>query len=263
MRRRGSTGRFYLWMPIGAAAALLLIAAVGALTTFRWATQVGHTALRNTAMRSTVPPGDVMLYEPASGLRRGDIGLQRVTAFPGASGLVMTQVIGLPGDHVSCCHPHGTLLVNGRPLSGRAVNSGHSPPLGTFSVTLRPGEYWLLGGQGQAASSSGRVPAGDMAGRVVAVVHNGSLQTVRTPQPFTAEGLAPADTRPALPVVWLLIAAAALAMMVAVSAFGTGHYLYRRYRDHRRHGQHRRYRQRTAAPAGARGNPFRPPVSRV
>lgn len=67
-------------------------------------------------MENTILPGDRLLYVSPSGLRRGDIVLERVPVASGTPDLVVRRVIGLPGDHVSCCGAGGRMVVDGKSL---------------------------------------------------------------------------------------------------------------------------------------------------
>ena len=136
------------------------------------------------SMRPTLAPGDRVLVDKFTGARRawrrGDIVVFDATDVwtPELNGvLVVKRIIGLPGDHVSCCDREGRLVRNGVHLPERftlpAVRPRH------FDVVVPPGRLWVMGDdRGVSLDSSayaflpdgGSVPVNDVVGRAVAVV---------------------------------------------------------------------------------------------
>jgi signal peptidase I len=69
-------------------------------------------------------------------------------AAPNDNSHLIKRVIGLPGDHVSCCNALGQMTINGVPLSEPYI----SLPPGvtradryTFDVTVPKGDIWVMG----------------------------------------------------------------------------------------------------------------------
>jgi signal peptidase I len=118
------------WLTLALTAALLVAGLVGTLLSVRQVTDAG------ASMENTIRPGDKLLYVPSSGLRRGDLVLEAVAAAPGAPDLVVRRVIGLPGDHVSCCDANGGITVDGKRLDETYLFPGNAPSSARFSVTL-------------------------------------------------------------------------------------------------------------------------------
>ena len=94
---------------------------------------------------------------------------------------LIKRVIGLPGDHVTCCNALGQMSVNGTPLeepyvrkeSGAAAASGV-----TFDITVRPGSLWVMGDNrynskdsrfNRGTPTKGFVPMTDVVGRAFVV----------------------------------------------------------------------------------------------
>jgi signal peptidase I len=90
------------------------------------------------------------------------------------------RVIGLPGDHVTCCDAQGRLTVNGVPLlEGSYVYPGEAPSTEFFNVTVPPGRLWVMGDhRGDSADSryhggdpwNGTIPESAVVGRVFLVI---------------------------------------------------------------------------------------------
>jgi signal peptidase I len=195
-----------------------------------------------SVMEPTLRRGDALITVPASGLRRGDIVLARAvvrhgrTQWSARGGLEVLRVIGLPGDHVSCCNAAGQLVVDGKALDETYLPARTVPSLTRFSVTLGPGRYWLMGDRRRIALDSrqrGPAPLSDIPRRVVAYVSNGSFHILRTPEAFVANGLEPRDTRFALAPVWSIVCGAGIVLLLGVSIFGIARGLVRRHRNKR------------------------------
>lgn len=61
---------------------------------------------------------------------------------------LIKRVIGLPGDHVTCCNALGQLTVNGTPIDETAyLDLPHGAPASVlaFDVTVPQGSLWVLG----------------------------------------------------------------------------------------------------------------------
>lgn len=55
------------------------------------------------------------------------------------------RVVGLPGDHVSCCDKQGRLMVNGKALDEPYVYPGDAPSSIPFTITVPNGRLFLCG----------------------------------------------------------------------------------------------------------------------
>ncbi|WP_144659990.1 signal peptidase I [Paenarthrobacter nicotinovorans] len=58
---------------------------------------------------------------------------------------LVKRIIGLPGDHVSCCDAQGRVSVNGVALDESYVNPAESPSPQTFDVVVPAGKVWVMG----------------------------------------------------------------------------------------------------------------------
>jgi signal peptidase I len=106
--------------------------------------------------------------------RIGDDALNLV-GIAGPSTDYVKRVIGLPGDHVSCCNTNGQVTVNGVPLSESSyIYPGDAPSDLRFNVTVPPGRLWVMGdNRGDSADSryrsqdpgDGTVPESAVVGR--------------------------------------------------------------------------------------------------
>jgi signal peptidase I len=68
--------------------------------------------------------------------------------FGGGSGPTpyIKRVIGLPGDHVTCCNAHGLITVNGVPLHESSyLYPGSAPSAVRFSIVVPAGQLWVMG----------------------------------------------------------------------------------------------------------------------
>jgi signal peptidase I len=232
-RRR--TGRIVFWVIFAAAAASVVAAHLWGSKT------VSSFSEPSPSMEPTVQPGNDLLADIGSAVRRGDI----ITLYlpPDFSTKISTggdyvrRVIGLPGDRVACCDSRGRVTVNGKSLTETYVYPGGQPySKEPFSVTLGTGQLWVLGdNRGDAVDSRvwGPVPESDVVGRVEILISGGSFRRVQTPPTFVAEGLAPADDRTAtveIPVVLGILAAPTL---LVVTVFGIIRTVIRRRRRRR------------------------------
>jgi signal peptidase I len=222
-------GRLWFWLAFALAGILSVTGVAASL-----ASGLQEIANANTSMENTIRPGDRLLVVQPSGLRRGDVVLQRVAALPGTNDLIVRRVVGMPRDRVSCCDAHGRVVVDGKPLDETYLYSGDAPSASRFSVTLAAGQYWLLGDHRLIALDSrirGPASVTDITGRAAAIIRGASFITLRTPATFVADGLAPPDTRSiVMPIVWRLLAIVALTVLLALSIFGTTRWLLRRLR---------------------------------
>ncbi len=228
-RRR--VGRIVFWALAGLAAAALIISiAVPILTIQPYLEQ-------STSMQPTLAPGDRIFAATGSGVRPGDVVVLRVPArISGTNDLFVKRVIGVAGDHVACCNAQGRITVNGKPLDETYLYPGDPPSMTSFSVTLRKGQIWVMGDHRNISVDSrkwGPVPADGIVGQVLFVTHGSAISVLRTPKTFVSDGLAPADARPDRYVTLAFVAAAAVAALLLLTAFGTTRFAIRRRRARR------------------------------
>jgi len=77
------------------------------------------------------------------------------------------RVIGVGGDHVTCCDAQGRVAVNGTPLDEQTyLFPGNKPSDNTFDVEVPEGKLWVMGDH-RAASSDSRAHLGDPGGGFV------------------------------------------------------------------------------------------------
>jgi signal peptidase I len=230
--RRPVAGRIAFWVLFGlAVVALIACFAVPVLTVKPFQDPA-------PGMENSIYPGD-SLFVASGDLHRGDIVVlhvpERQSHDPGDLGFVK-RLIGLPGDHVACCNASGRLTVNGKALNETYLFPHSKPSLKRFSVTLRPGEIWVIGDHRSISVDSrkwGQVPESGVVGRVI-LIHSGSSTTApRTPQTYVANGLAPVDKRYEFWVLLAVVAVASVALIVILTIFGTIRFVVRRRRNRR------------------------------
>ena len=214
---RSRVARIVFWALTGLAVVLLVVSIVMLFVITR------VYAVSTPTMGNTVPSGDRVLLAPGTGVRRGDVVVLRVpVSVSGTSTVFVKRVIGLPGDHVACCDSRGRITVNGRPLDESYLFPGDPPSRSGFSVSLGPGQIWVMGDSRTISVDSrkwGPVPISGVVGRVVLVNHGLSFTALHTPRTYVTEGLAPADTRSnAYLVLGLLIASSIVALLVLALA---------------------------------------------
>jgi signal peptidase I len=228
-RRR--IGRFVFWAMVGLAVVALVASLAVPVLTIQAYTEQSPT------MEKAIFPGERLLIVTGTDLRRGDVVVLRVPARQSrTSGLFIKRVIGLPGDHVACCDARGQITVNRKPLDETYVYPGNRPALSGFSVTLGPGQIWVMGDHRNISVDSrkwGPVPVSGVVGRVVFVVRGSHLVALRTPQAFVSDGLAPVDTRPDLYLRLAFLALASVAALLLLTVVGITGFVIRRRRSRR------------------------------
>ncbi|KQV07710.1 signal peptidase I [Leifsonia sp. Root112D2] len=93
---------------------------------------------------------------------------------------LIKRVIGLPGDHVTCCNTLGQLSVNGVPIKEPYIllPAGETNASHPFDVVVPKGDLWVLGDNrwrsqdsslNQGLPGKGFVPITDVVGRAVLI----------------------------------------------------------------------------------------------
>jgi signal peptidase I len=110
------------------------------------------------------------------------LGVIGLTA-PDSNDHLIKRVIGLPGDHITCCGDFGQISVNGVPLDEPYItvpsdDSDAAPS--TFDVTVPEGRIWVMGDNRYDSADSlnhytrgdpggGMVPIDDVVGRAILI----------------------------------------------------------------------------------------------
>jgi signal peptidase I len=224
---RGLRGRVTFWLLFAAC----VLAWVGGVVTVVATTRV--FTVPSTSMENTIRPGDRLLVDRTTQVRRGDVIVeQQRQATYLALGDYVRRVIGLPGDHVVCCNAAGHITVDGKPLDETYLYPGDAPSVLRFNVIVPRGKLFLLGDHRSVALDSQRTGpvAAHVIGRVFAVIRGGHLIFLRTPPTFVADGLAPRDTRVAPALIGLAVSGAASCLIVVLAIVGITRYAIRRRR---------------------------------
>jgi signal peptidase I len=214
--RRRHAGRVIFWVLFGLAVACVIGGLAGTV-----ATGPDYT-MPSTSMQPALQPGDRVFVAKGQDVRRGDIVVFDVPAGSSIeSGLYVKRLIGLPGDHVACCNKAGEVTVDGKALNeSQYLYPGNAPSGIKFSVTLGPGEVWVMGDHRSISLDSrywrGSVLKSEIVGRVYLIAHGSSFTLVSTPRTFTADGLAPAGSRVTWPLVCVGVAVVALAVLIVL-----------------------------------------------
>ncbi len=186
------------------------------------------------AMEKTLTPGEHIVVVLGRAVHRGDIIVFHTPTAPAEVSL--KRLIGLPGDRVACCDARGRVTVDGKPLDETYIEPGGPPSAKRFSVSLGPGQIWVMGDNRNISLDSrewGPVRASAIVGRVFAMGSGVSETTFRTPQTYLAQGLAPAGTR-VPPLVWgTLLAIVGVVALIVLAVVGMIRSAIRRSRARR------------------------------
>jgi signal peptidase I len=159
----------------------------------------------SASMENTLRPGDRVLvdklaYRFGGEPRRGDVVvfdgagsfapqrppgnrvLGALRAAAASAGLVapaesdfVKRVIGVGGDHVTCCDKRGRIKVNGQPVDEDYLFVGDAPSQAPFDIVVPQGRLWVMGDHRSDSADSraflgapggGTVPVGEVIGRV-------------------------------------------------------------------------------------------------
>lgn len=184
-------------------------------------------------MENTIKPGDTVVVDRTAQVHRGDVIVERQPAT--GPEYYVRRVIGLPGDHVDCCDIHGGITVNGKPLDETYLFPADAPSLSAFSATVPTGKLWLLGDHRSVAldSRTEGALAVQVVGRVFLVLRAGHVISLRAPQTFIADGLAPASSPAPAAVIGAGVSGSALVLLLPLAIFGiVRHTIRRRRRSH-------------------------------
>jgi len=127
---------------------------------------------------SFVPSNSVPARNPISGAFTW-LG-QSIGLLPPDSTDFIKRVIGVGGDHVTCCDAQGRITVNGTPLKETGyLFPGDSPSTQDFDVVVPQGMLWVMGDHRSNSADSrahmgdpggGFVPADKVVGRAMTVL---------------------------------------------------------------------------------------------
>jgi signal peptidase I len=178
----------------------------------------GSNKMPSDSMENTLRIGDTAFVDRTSDVRRGDIVVFKAPEWGGSGAPYLKRVIAVGGDRVQCCDARHRITVNGKPL-----DEDYTTPESTgqaFDVTVPPGRLWVMGDnravsadsrQHQGDPSRGTVAESNVEGRVFAV----GGRPIGTPGTFTRNGLAESRSLFPLPVLGLLVMAAAVLLLLA------------------------------------------------
>ncbi|MGW9045480.1 signal peptidase I [Streptomyces lydicus] len=144
--------------------------------------QIGDRVLVNKlAYRFGGEParGDVVVFDGTGSFVHREQGENPVTGLLRATGAALglarpaetdyvKRVIGIGGDHVTCCDERGRIEVNGEAVREGFVHPGDAPSSVTFDIVVPEGKLWVMGDH-RARSRDSRDHLGDPGGGTVPV----------------------------------------------------------------------------------------------
>ncbi|MGW8401045.1 signal peptidase I, partial [Streptomyces lydicus] len=123
--------------------------------------------------------GDVVVFDGTGSFVHREQGENPVTGLLRATGAALglarpaetdyvKRVVGIGGDHVTCCDERGRIEVNGEAVREGYVHPGDAPSSVTFDIVVPEGKLWVMGDH-RARSSDSRDHLGDPGGGTVPV----------------------------------------------------------------------------------------------
>ncbi|MFD8547872.1 signal peptidase I [Streptomyces sp. NPDC059649] len=123
--------------------------------------------------------GDVVVFDGTGSFVHREQGENPVTGLLRAAGAALglarpaetdyvKRVIGIGGDHVTCCDKRGRIEVNGEPVDEGYLHPGDAPSSVEFDIVVPEGKLWVMGDH-RARSSDSRDHLGEPGGGTVPV----------------------------------------------------------------------------------------------
>lgn len=185
---------------------------------------IGDRVLVNRAatwLGSQPQRGQVVVFQdPGGWLESGEAapsqnwltkGLTFIGVLPQDNGDLIKRVIGVGGDHVTCCNAQGRITVNGVPLVENYLYPGDSAGSGgngAFDITVPQGRIWVMGDHRFVSQDSrahqdlngGTVPVSAVVGRADLIIWPvGHWGTLPVPGTFQQVGLSAVGAPGAVP----------------------------------------------------------------
>jgi signal peptidase I len=153
--------------------------------------RVGDRVLvsRLSHLTGDVRRGDVVVFDgagvfapatppAASPLAQAGRGVAAGFGVPVGARDYVKRVIGLPGEHVTCCDAQGRITVDGKPLAEPYLDPAARASATPFDLVVPAGRLWVMGDHRVASADSrahlaepgqGTVPMKHVVGRVVGI----------------------------------------------------------------------------------------------
>lgn len=123
--------------------------------------QIDDRIIVNELVPDVIPleRGDVVVFKDPGGWLGGPVttdvpwftqvsdwflGAFGITA-PDSDSHLVKRVIGLPGDHITCCDSKGRLMINGVAINETYIIADAKPSDIEFDVTVPENSYWVMG----------------------------------------------------------------------------------------------------------------------
>ncbi|MCD2255399.1 signal peptidase I [Lactobacillus sp. CC-MHH1034] len=128
---------------------LIIIAIIG-VALFLFTSVFNNQAIFGSSMQPNFNPGDRVLGNQLSAVKRGDVVILKAPDENGDHHYIK-RIIGLPGDRIYASDD--TLFVNGKPVS--------EPYLDTYKEKLAPGDHLTANFTLKQVTGTAKVPAGN------------------------------------------------------------------------------------------------------